>query len=112
MNKKVLILILIIFVFSLTGCDAKYEMEIKNSKLTENISFSVPNKNSEKKINELIDYYGINADSAFTQKITKESNATEVSLSGKTTKLDSYFDNSDSFINKCYNKVSFRNNFV
>ncbi len=107
MNKKVFILILFISVFSLTGCDAKYEMEIKNNKITENISFSVPNENSEKKINELIDYYGINADSAFTQKLTKGSNDTEVSLSGKTTKLDAYFDSSDSFINKCYNKVSF-----
>lgn len=107
MNKKVLILILSIFVFSLTGCDAKYEMEIKNSKITENISFSVPNEYNEKKINELIDYYGINTDSAFTQKITKGSVATEVSLSGRKSKLEVYFDSSDSFISKCYNKVSF-----
>jgi|GEM_PF-2960902 len=107
MNKKVLILILIIFVFSLTGCDAKYEMEIKNSKINEDISIFVPNDNTEKKINDLMDYYGINADSGFTTKITKGSDATEVSLSGATKKINSYFDSSDSFINKCYNKVSF-----
>lgn len=107
MNKKILLLILSIFIFSLTGCDAKYEMEIKNSKVTENISFSVPNDYNEKKINDLIDYYGVNADSAFTQKISKEKDFTDVSLNGKKSKLDDYFDSSDSFINKCYNKVGF-----
>lgn len=107
MNKKILLLIFLVFTFFLTGCDAKYQMEIKDSKITEDLSFSIPNEYNEKKINELIDYYEINNESSFTHKIIKESNATKVSLAGKNTKIDAYFENSDSFINKCYNSVSF-----
>ena len=107
MNKKQLILILIIFVFSSTGCDAKYEMEIKNSKITENISVSIPSKYTEKEINENIDYFGINSDSAYNQEIAKKEKDSIISLSGKKLKISDFFDSSDSFINKCYNKVSF-----
>ncbi len=105
MNKKIL-LILLISVFSLTGCSAKCEMEIKNGSITENISISVPNEYTEKKINGLIEYYGINEDSAFNQKITKNSSFMDISLTGKKEKLDSFFSD-DGFIKKCYNKVSF-----
>lgn len=107
MNKKILLLILLIPIFSLTGCDAKYEMEIKDSKITENISFSVPNTYSNQQINKLVDYYGMNSDSGFKEKITDDGNNKTVSLTGHVVKIDTYFDNSDSFINKCYNSVNF-----
>ena len=107
MNKKILVLLLITFIFFLTGCDAKYEMEIKNNKITENISVSIPSKYTEKEINENIDYFGINSDSAYNQKIEKKDNESIISLSGKKSKIDDFFNNSDSFVNKCYNKVSF-----
>lgn len=107
MNKKVLVLILTIVIFSLTGCDAKYEMEIKNSKITESISVSIPSKYSEKEINDSIDYFGVNADSAYGEKIVKKDSEKVVSLSGKKEKIADFFNTSDSFINKCYNKVSF-----
>lgn len=107
MNKKILVLLLITFIFFLTGCDAKYEMEIKNSKITENISVSIPSKYTEKEINENIDYFGINSDSAYNQKIVKKDNESIISLSGKKLKISDFFNSSDSFVNKCYNKVSF-----
>lgn len=106
MNKKVL-LVLLISVFSLTGCSAKCEMEIKNGKITENISISIPNEYSDKKINDLIEYYGVNNNSSFKQKITKSGSIMDISLTGKTEKLDSFFNDDDSFIKKCYNKISF-----
>jgi len=107
MNKKILVLLLITFIFFLTGCDAKYEMEIKNSKITENISVSVPSKYTEKEINDNINYFGINSDSAYNQKIAKKDNENIISLSGKKSKISDFFDSSASFVNKCYNKVSF-----
>src|SRR5574344_1072806 len=107
MNKKVLVLLLITFIFFLTGCDAKYEMEIKNSKITESISVSIPSKYTEKEINENIDYFGINSDSTYNQKIVKKDNERIISLGGKKAKISDFFNSSDSFVNKCYNKVSF-----
>jgi hypothetical protein len=107
MNKKILVLLLITFIFFLTGCDAKYEMELKNSKITESISVSIPSKYTEKEINENIDYFGINSDSAYNQKIVKNDNESIISLSGKKSKISDFFNSSDSFVNKCYNKVSF-----
>jgi len=107
MKKKVLVLSLIAFIFFLTGCDAKYEMEIKNSKINESISISIPSKYSEKEINENIDYFGINDNSAYTEKIIKKDNESIISFSEKKSKISDFFNSSDSFINKCYNKVSF-----
>lgn len=107
MNKKILLLLFLVSIFSLTGCDAKYEIQIDDSNITENIFLSIPTEISEKKISELIDFYGINSDSAFTQKIDQVDDLYNVSLTGRKTKVEQYFDNSDSFISKCYNKVSF-----
>jgi hypothetical protein len=104
MNKKIFITILF-SILLLTGCTARYDVKIQDNKVKENISITMPSTYSDAEIKKAINYY--NSKNKYEVEIKRDTSQTQVILTGKSVKLGDFFSDSDSFPNKCYNRVSF-----
>lgn len=108
MKKQRFIILLFLMIFLLTGCEPKVTYEILDGKMTETVEMNIGSAYSEKRIQELADYYSFSKENGYLTSVEQIANGYNVKTSmEKEIDLEAYFESDLRFINQCYEIVSF-----
>ena len=104
MKKKILLLVITLFL--ITGCEPKLTYEINSGKIVENISVDVNDDYSKSKLEDTIEFYGYNKDNGYKYNVSPNSDGYNIKIKGSKQGLEGFTENNN-LLNTCYNIVDF-----
>lgn len=102
MKKKLIIILLSIFL--LTGCNPKFTYSISDGSITEQVEISFDQDYTDKEIKNNANYYGIGEDNGYTLSILRNDILSVKTISKKSS-LETFFNNSNIYFKRCFDNV-------